>query len=70
MDAAALFASLIVSGVGYVAFSYGRKQKRAPPLALGIALMIFPYFVDGALAIYGIGAALSVLLWVLVKLGY
>ncbi len=70
MDAAALFASLIVSGVGYVAFSYGRKQRRAPPLALGIVLMIFPYFVDGALAIYGIGAALSVLLWVLVKQGY
>lgn len=67
---AALFASLIVSGVGYVAFSYGRKQRRAPPLAIGVALMVFPYFVDSAMAIYGIGAALCLSLWVLVRQGY
>lgn len=67
---AALIASLIVSGVGYVAFSYGRKQRRAPPLAIGLTLMLFPYFVESAGAIYGIGAVLCALLWLLVRQGY
>ncbi len=69
-EPATLIASLLMSCVGYVAFSYGKRQRRPPPLAIGLLLMIFPYFVDTASAIYGIGVALCVLLWFLVKQGY
>ncbi len=33
-------------GVGY--FIYGRKQRRLVPFVSGIALMVVPYFIDGA----------------------
>ncbi len=33
-------------GVGY--FIYGRKQRRLVPFISGIALMVVPYFIDGA----------------------
>jgi hypothetical protein len=38
-----LFGSI---GLGYIA--YGRRQKRLVPFLSGLALMAFPYFIDGA----------------------
>lgn len=46
-------------GLGY--WMYGRKQKKPVPYWCGLALMLFPYFVDNALALPLIGAALSAL---------
>jgi len=48
-----LFGSI---GLGY--FIYGRKQRAAVPLACGLALMIFPYFVPNTMLLIGIGAVL------------
>ena len=49
--------SLVPSGIGFVLFMYGKKQERWPDLAAGIALMVYPYFVNTALQMV-IGGAL------------
>jgi hypothetical protein len=46
-------------GVGY--FIYGRKQKRLVPFISGIALMVVPYFIDGAGVMVAVCAAFMVL---------
>jgi hypothetical protein len=70
VDAEYLFASLFVGSVGYVAFAYGRRQRRLPQLLTGLTLMIFPYFVDGVLVMLLVAAALVTLMWLAVKLGW
>ncbi len=46
-------------GLGY--FTYGRKQRAAAPLLVGIALMVFPYFVPNVYMLVLVGAVLIVL---------
>jgi hypothetical protein len=43
-------------GLGY--FMYGKKQRKPVPLICGIALMIYPYFLDRPFWIVAIGVAL------------
>jgi len=56
-DPTLLMLSLVPSGIGFVLFMYGKKQERWPDLAAGIALMVYPYFVNTALQMV-IGGAL------------
>ncbi len=42
-----------------VAFVYGKRMHVWRPMLIGLALMIYPYFVEDALPLCGIGAALS-----------
>jgi hypothetical protein len=70
VDVESLFASLCVSSVGYVAFAYGKRQRRIPQLVTGLTLMIFPYFVDGVLLMLLFAAALLLVMWVALKLGW
>lgn len=70
LDANSLLASLLVSSVGMVMFVYGKKMARVPQLAMGLVLMVFPYFVSNAILILLIGAVLSGLLWVAVRAGW
>ena len=60
---AALFASLIFGVVGIVAFQYGKKSALVVPMVLGIALMVYPYFVPDTWMIYAIGCALTGAVW-------
>lgn len=69
LSAGSLFASLLVSTVGLGLFLYGKKATRIPQLVVGLALMGFPYFVSGALAMCGIGAALVGALFVALRMG-
>ena len=69
LDANSLLAGLVVSGAGYVLFSYGRKQSRAPHVITGLVLMVFPYFVGNVLAMFGIAAAVGAALYVAVRSG-
>jgi hypothetical protein len=69
MDMESLLASMLVSGIGYVAFKYGRSQERFPQVAVGFTMMAFPYFVSNVWLMFGIAAALLALLFALVKLG-
>ena len=70
LDANSFLASLLVSSIGFVAFAYGKKQSRLPQMLVGLALMIFPYFVPGVALMLGIGAGLLATLFVLLKLGF
>ena len=70
LDPASLFLSLVVSGVGFVLFVYGRKQERWPQLVAGLTLMVYPYFVGSALVMLLLGAAIVAGLWLAVRSGY
>ena len=43
-------------GVGY--FMYGKRQTKFVPLLAGVALCVYPYFVDSALWLIVVGAVL------------
>ncbi len=64
-----LFASLVVSSIGLALFLYGKKQGRPPQLGVGLALMIFPYFVPSATAMLAVTAAALAALWLGVRYG-
>lgn len=70
MDAGSLIAGLVVSGVGFVFFSYGRKMSRAPHVITGLVMMVFPYFVPSVIGMFAIGALLSGLLYLATRAGY
>lgn len=70
MDAGSLIAGLVVSGVGFVFFSYGRKMSRPPHVIIGIIMMVFPYFVPSVNAMFAIGALLCGLLYMATRAGY
>ena len=65
-----LVAGFVVSSVGFVLFSYGRKMSRAPHVLTGLVLMVFPYFVPSVLAAFGIATLLCALLYLAVRAGY
>jgi hypothetical protein len=64
-----LFASLLVSSVGYILFHYGRKLRRAPQIVAGIAMLVYPYFVHNVIVMIAVAAGLSLLTWAAVYLG-
>ena len=70
LDAGWIFASLIVSSIGFILLHYGRKMARVPQLVAGLAMMIYPYFVPGVLANVLVAVGLLALLWLVVKLGW
>jgi hypothetical protein len=70
MDVGGLFASFLVSGIGFVLFSYGRKMSRAPQVASGLVLMIFPYFVSNLWLEASITLAILGGLYVALRLGW
>jgi hypothetical protein len=49
---------MLFGAVGFGYFLYGKKQKAIVPLACGVALMIFPYFVSNTVLLVLIGIAL------------
>ena len=50
-----MLAYFLFSSIGFVAFSYGKKQSNPKPLVVGLILMIYPYFISNLWAIYGVG---------------
>ena len=70
LDASSLIAGFVVSGVGFVLFSYGRKMGRVPQVITGLVLMVFPYFVPGVPLMFGIAALLCGLLYLATRAGY
>jgi len=41
-----LIGGFIFGSIGFVAFMYGRRMNLWKPMFLGIALMIYPYFIS------------------------
>jgi hypothetical protein len=69
-DAGWIIASLIVSSVGFILLNYGRKFARVPQILVGLAMLIYPYFVSGVLANALIAVGLLAALWLAVRLGW
>jgi len=64
-----LLTSLVIGSVGFGFFMYGKKQRRMPHLAVGVVLMVYPYFVSGVTATIVIAVALVGLLYLASYLG-
>jgi hypothetical protein len=69
VEAASLIASLLVSAVGFVVFGYGKRQQRVPQVVVGLALMVFPYFVPNVPVMASIAAVLLGGLWLAIRFG-
>lgn len=52
-----LMSGLVISMVGMGIFIYGKKMENMRSLGMGLALMIFPYFVHSVLLMWAIAAA-------------
>jgi hypothetical protein len=59
-----ILASVIFGSIGLAAFVYGKKQSNFKALVIGVILMVYPYFVPNTVAVYAIGAVLTVLLFI------
>jgi hypothetical protein len=58
LSTASLLWGLLFGSIGLGFFVYGRKQKAVVPLVVGLALMIFPYFVSSTILVVVIGGVL------------
>lgn len=70
LDPSSVFINLVIGAVGFALFVYGKKAERWPHLGAGILLMAYPYFVDGALSLFLVGAGILVGLAAALYLGY
>ena len=64
MNTANIYASIIFGSIGFGAFIYGKKQSNLKALVIGVILMVYPYFVQNPIALYTIGAVLTLFLFV------
>ena len=62
--------SLLVGSIGMVCFMYGKRQERLPHVAVGVILMVYPYFVSNLILSSAITVALLAGLWLAVRLGW
>ena len=60
---AEIVGGFVFGSIGFVAFVYGKRMHVWKPMFLGLALMVYTYFAQGALAVYGIGSALTAALF-------
>lgn len=57
-DFKSLVAGLIFGSIGLWVLGHGRKNANNRNVVIGLVLMMYPYFVSGALLTWGIGFAL------------
>jgi hypothetical protein len=69
-DIAPLLVGFAVSALGFVLFYYGRRMRRIPQMATGVALMVYPYFVPGVLVMLAVAAVLVVAMWFAIQQGF
>jgi hypothetical protein len=51
-----LIGGLLFGSIGFVAFIYGKRMHVWRPMFLGLALMVYPYFVANDIVLFAIGA--------------
>lgn len=59
MSTASLVWGVLFGAIGVGYFVYGKRQSMIVPLACGIALIVYPWFVSGALPTVIIGVLLT-----------
>lgn len=70
LDATSLLSSLLVSSIGFVLLSYGRKMNRAPHALAGLTLLVYPYFIANAIVMFAIAVLILAALWLAARLGW
>lgn len=60
---ASLVIGILAGIVGFSLFLYGKKSRAMKPMLIGVALMVYPYFVSSALWSALIGVGLIALMW-------
>ncbi len=70
IDGLGIIVSFLISGLGFVFFSYGRKMQRPPQIAGGLLLMVFPYFVSSVLGMLIIAALITAAISIAAKMGW
>lgn len=60
-SSAQLIWGMVFGAIGLGFFVYGKRQKAAVPLTVGIALFIFPYFISNVFLLVIVGAVLVAL---------
>jgi hypothetical protein len=68
-DANYLLASFFVSSVGLVLFMYGKRMARVPQLAVGLVLLVYPYFLTSIGVLFAIAALLLALMGLAIQRG-
>ena len=58
-----IISGIIFGIVGWYAFMHGKKEKKWRPMMIGIALMVYPYFVPNTFFAVAIGIALTAALY-------
>ncbi len=61
---AALAAIIVFSLIGMGVFMYAKKMLQIRLMMLGIALMVFPYFIDQTWLLWVIGGTLSTAVYI------
>ena len=61
---ATIIANLLFGAIGFVAFVYGKRMHVWKTMFLGLALMVYTYFVENTVALFGIGAVLTACLFI------
>lgn len=69
LDTNYLLASLVVSAVGFVLFSFGKSQKRVSFTATGLVMLIYPYFITSVVWMLAVVPVLLLLLWLATRMG-
>jgi len=60
-----LIGGLLFGSIGFVAFIYGKRMHVWKPMFLGLALMVYPYFVENDIALFLIGILGTAVLFLL-----
>ena len=55
VSAANLIGGLIFGSIGFVAFVYGKRMQLWKMMLCGLALMVYPYFVEDMLVLFAVG---------------
>ena len=65
LPSVAYIAGSILFGIfGFAAYRYGKASSRPGPYWIGIALMVYPYFIGETWIMYSVGALLCAALFV------
>jgi hypothetical protein len=56
---------MLFGAIGMGAFAYGKSTSGLKPMIIGVLLMVYPYFVEGTMLMYGVGAALCLALFMM-----
>ena len=67
ISAGGIFASMLVSGVGFVFLGFGKKRGDALFMIFGIIMMVYPYFIDDFGTMMLIFSGMCVVLYFLKK---